>query len=167
MPKLVNGHKIAAKADLRRANLRAANLYGANLYEANLREADLCEADLRRADLRGAYLRGADLPPFQIPQEGSLIVYKKLANRILAKLLIPESAKRTASLVGRKCRAEFVDVIELFGCSHSDQARDTYSGELLYAPLSRVYPDKYDPDIRLECTNGIHFFLTREEAEAY
>lgn len=30
-----------------------------------------------------------------------------------------------------------------------------------------VRPDKYDSDPRVECTHGIHFFLTREEAEAY
>jgi len=30
-----------------------------------------------------------------------------------------------------------------------------------------VYPDSYDPDIRVECTHGIHFFLTREEAESW
>lgn len=28
-------------------------------------------------------------------------------------------------------------------------------------------PDKFDPDVRVECSHGIHFFLTREEAETY
>ena len=28
-------------------------------------------------------------------------------------------------------------------------------------------PSDYDGDIRLECTRGVHFFMTREEAAAY
>ena len=38
---------------------------------------------------------------------------------------------------------------------------------MLYEPGKIVYPDKYDPDIRVECTNGIHFFQTYEEAEEF
>ena len=31
----------------------------------------------------------------------------------------------------------------------------------------RVYPDGFDDDIRIQCSNGIHFFLTRAEAEEW
>jgi len=27
-----------------------------------------------------------------------------------------------------------------------------------------IVPDKYCDDIRIECSNGIHFFMTRKEA---
>ncbi len=30
-----------------------------------------------------------------------------------------------------------------------------------------VEADSFDDDIRLECTNGIHFFMTKEEAEEW
>lgn len=30
-----------------------------------------------------------------------------------------------------------------------------------------VRADKYNDDPRVECTGGIHFFLTRQEAEEY
>jgi hypothetical protein len=30
-----------------------------------------------------------------------------------------------------------------------------------------TYPDSYDNSIFKECTNGIHFFITRKEAEDY
>jgi len=30
-----------------------------------------------------------------------------------------------------------------------------------------VKPDSFDPDPRVECSHGIHFFMTRKEAEAY
>ena len=30
-----------------------------------------------------------------------------------------------------------------------------------------VYPHAYEDDIRLDCAGGIHFWLTREEAEKW
>ena len=122
-------------------------------------------ADLRGADLRGAYLGDAKnlkLPPFQIPQEGELVVWKKLAGGKLCKLRIPPDAKRTASVIGRKCRAEFAEVIEGSGSSWRGLEND-----IEYAPGKTVRPDSYDDNPLVECSNGIHFFLTKEEAEAW
>ena len=163
---IVNGYEIKSGAKLRWANLQGANLHGANLQGAdlsgaNLQGADLQGAILQGANLRGADLQGADLPHFQIcPEEGSFIGWKKLYRNVVAKLLIPAEAKRTSSLVGRKCRAEFVKVIEGRGFSMQDGVTEYREGSL-------VYPDKYDDDIRIECTHGIHFFMTRKEAEEY
>jgi len=147
-------------ANLSGADLSGAYLSGANLSGANLSRANLWDADLSRAYLWDADLSGADLPNFQIcPEEGSFIGWKKVDGGVL-KLLIPENAKRTSSLVGRKCRAEFVVVLEGSGISKHD-------GKTKYEPGMTVYPDKYDEDIRIECTSGIHFFITRKEAENY
>lgn len=180
LSEILNSHKLwladqgGARANLRDANLRDANLTRASLTDADLTDADLTRASLTGADLTRANLTGADLtdadltdakiPFFQIPQEGSLIVWKRL-NGGLAKLRIPETAKRTASLVGRKCRAEFAEVLwlssrEPFDVSKHDDKTEYRVGET-------VYPDNYDDDVRIECTNGIHFLLTREEAEKY
>jgi len=74
--------------------------------------------------------------------------------------MIPDDARRTASIVGRKCRAEYAIVLDGNG-------RSTYDSQMSYIVGEKVVPDAYDPDIRVECTSGIHFFLTREEAEAY
>ena len=87
--------------------------------------------------------------------------FKKLADGTIATLLIPAEAKRTATLIGRKCRAEFAVVLEGSGAFGS-----TRSG-VHYERGATVHPDSYDPDIRVECTHGIHFFLTPEEAEEY
>jgi hypothetical protein len=121
--------------------------------------------DLTRAGLRGADLRGADLTDarglaYQIPQEGELIVYKHTTGGAV-KLRIPPDAKRTASIVGRKCRAEWAEVLE----GEGDSTSDARGPILHYAPGLTVYPDSYDPDPRVECSHGIHFFLSREEAE--
>jgi hypothetical protein len=36
-----------------------------------------------------------------------------------------------------------------------------------YVEGATYHPDTYDDDIRVECTHGVHFFLTREEAERW
>jgi hypothetical protein len=55
-----------------------------------------------------------------------------------------------------------VKVLEL-----NESTYDAYSGRTLYTQGAMVYPDKYDDDIRIECTHGIHFFITKREAEEY
>ena len=137
------------------------NLSWANLSGANLSGAELSGANLSWANLYGANLSGTTLPHFQrCPEEGDFIAWKAVSGGAVIKLLVPKEAKRTSSLVGRKCRAEFVIVLEGYGVSIHDQ-------ETTYAPGLKVIPDKYDDDIRVECTSGIHFFMTKREAEEY
>jgi hypothetical protein len=157
---------------LRNANLRGADLVGANLVGANLVDADLLDADLRGANLVGANLVGADLggadlenaklPNFQLPPEkGSFIAYKKVDTGVI-EILIPEDAKRTSSLVSRKCRASHVMVLEGSGFSptHTEKKLEYKEGEVVYA-------DAFNDDIRVDCTSGIHFFMTKKEAEEW
>jgi len=166
------------EADLQNAYLREAGLRGADLREADLQNAYLRGADLRGADLRGADLRGANLqnanlrdanlPHFQIcPEEGSFIAWKSARGEIV-KLLIPEHAKRTSSLIGRKCRASEVIVLEVNGSSSGlTAARGTRDINTIYEPGKPTFPDSYDPDIRVECSHGIHFFMTKKEAQEW
>lgn len=146
-------------ADLRGANLRNANLRGADLRDANLRDANLRGANLRDTNLRYADLRDAKLPHFQIPL-GDIVGFKKLRDGSVCELLIPAAARRTASLVGRKCRAEYAIVKSGSGISRHDSG-------FKYEEGATVHPDSYDDDIRVECAPGIHFFCTRAEAEEY
>ena len=163
-------------ADLRGANLSYVDLRGADLRRADLSGVDLKGVNLSDADLRGAYLsdadlKGAKLPDFQlVPDEGSFIAWKKVSNGGIVKLLIPEDAKRTSSLVGRKCRASKAVVLEVFdynGASiNATPEGKSYPG-IIYEKGETVEPDSYDDDIRVECAHGIHFFITRKEAENY
>ena len=150
-------------ADLSGAHLSYADLSYANLSGANLSGADLSYADLSYARLLGANLSGAVLPSFSILPAGDLIVWKKLKEG-LCQLKIPSAARRINS-TGRKCRAEYVKVLALFP-QGTKLAHATYDGTV-YRVGKIVRPDKYDPDFRVECSHGIHFFITREEAEAY
>ena len=150
-------------ANLWRANLSGANLSGANLSGANLSDANLSDANLWRANLRRAY--GLI---YQIAA-GDLIGWKKLSGGVIAELLIPFRARRTATPVGRKCRAELAVVKALLDPDGEpvERAYDRLSGTLRYEVGKEVWPDSYDDDFRVECTHGIHFFQTREEAEAW
>ena len=142
-----------------------AETIGGAVAAAIQAKADLGEADLRGANLRDANLRDAQgwehlLPIRTIVPEGELIGWKKLSDGTICKLKIPAEAKRVGGLIGRKCRAEYAIVIEGSGVS-------SWDGVTKYAPGETVRPDSFDPDPRIECSHGIHFFITREEADAY
>jgi len=167
-------------ADLRSADLRSADLYGANLrsadlYGADLSGADLRSADLRSADLYGANLRSADLyganniPDLAaaqasiVPEQGQLTGWKKCKNGVLVRLLVGKKARRS-NATGRKCRAEYVKVLEVIGAevgiSQHDNTTEYRLGKI-------VRCDRWEENRWIECGGGIHFFLTRIEAESY
>lgn len=118
----------------------------------------------RGANLTDADLHGANLPSFAIcPEIGEFTAFKKLEGDIIARLLIPEDAFRTSSLVGRKCRASKAKVVSL---SCGNVGYSLYN-RTEYRIGAIVEPDSYDPDIRIECTHGLHFFVTEREAREY
>ena len=142
---------------------------------SDLQYADLQYADLQGACLQGADLQGADLqnikldvatkwPWYQLP-EGDLIGWKKCIEGIV-KLRIPAEAKRTASVVGRKCRAEYAVVIE----TPDHKPAHSWYGQaepITYIEGKTVRPDKYDDNFLVECSSGVHFFACRGEAEEF
>ncbi len=155
-------------ANLREADLRVADLSGANLREANLRGADLSGANLHVADLRGADLSGANLRRAsyyfsQCPEQGSFIGWKSCENGVIVKLLIPASAKRS-SATSRKCRASKVKVLKIYG---ADKGFSKYNPSFFYEVGRTYVVDNFCEDRWQECAPGIHFFITREEAENY
>lgn len=159
-------------ADLRLATLYDAILAGAIFNGADLTNADLTNAEMHGADFRGANLRGADLSPwFVCPKSGEFIAYKK-ASGCVVKLKIPAWARRVSSMVGRKCRAEYAIVLEIIDedGKNVDEVIGDFKSENGYAKYrvgKVVKPDRYDPDPRVECSHGIHFFITIQEAKNY
>ena len=149
-----------------------ANLSGAYLSGANLSEADLSRANLSRANLYGANLSGAKNAELAIAMtvitpQGDLIGWKKcraVKGFCIVKLHIPSDAKRS-SASGRKCRAEYAKVIEVIGAEKGFSHYD--DGKTEYIVGAEIRPDKFDENRWDEWSNGIHFFITREEAEAY
>lgn len=85
--------------------------------------ADLYGADLSRANLSGAKNAELVIAQTRILPEGDLIGYKKCLNDVIVKLLIPANAKRSHAF-GRKCRAEFAKVLEIFGADEAISTHD-------------------------------------------
>jgi hypothetical protein len=161
-------------ANLYRADLNGAVLYGADLNGANLNGANLYRANLNGANLNGADLNGADLngakniperaaAELNILPEGPIIGWKKCRNNIIVKLLIPAKARKS-NASGRKCRAEFVKVIQVFG---AEVGISTHDNKTTYRKGETVTCNVWNEDRWVECGGGIHFFISRIEAEKY
>ncbi len=146
---------------------------GADLRDANLRDADLHDADLYGANLRGAKNSELVAAKTLIVPEGSIIGWKKCRDGKIVKLLIPETAKRH-NATGRKCRAEFAEVLKIYpagkkrALAKTEVAYSQHDYSFVYKVGETVKPTtEFDENRWDECSSGIHFFITREEAEAY
>ena len=161
------------RANLVRANLVRANLESANLESANLESANLESANLYSANLESANIESAKNIEFAaalttITPEGDLIGWKKLSGGLIAKLLIPMDAKRS-NATGRKCRAEFAKVLEIWNGNESvEEGESQYDTTFIYKVGEIVKPTiPFDENRWEECSTGIHFFITKIEAERY
>jgi len=156
-------------ANLSWANLSVANLSGANLSGANLSGANLSEANLSEANLSEAYLSWAkDIPSLvasrlTITPVGEFVAFKRCRNGVTVKLKIPADAKRS-NATSRKCRASHVEVLEVDG---ADEGVSIHDESTVYRVGETVHCDEWNDDRWTECGGGIHFFITREEAEDY
>jgi len=141
-----------------------ADLYGADLSRAYLYGADLSGADLYGANLSRAKNSELVIAKTRILPEGDIIGWKKCAHNVMVKLLIPKEAKRSSAF-GRKCRAEYAHVLEIEGAEIGYSTHD-YSFE--YIKGERVQPkEPFSENWMEECESGIHFFITKLEAEDY
>lgn len=172
-------------ADLSGANLSNANLIGANLSNADLSGADLSYSILDDANLIGANLTGANLSNanlegvyadettaffhLQCPEKGSYIGYKRCRNNRIVELLIPADAKRSSATT-RKCRAskaKVLSITNLKGTIDFEMAFSFYDCSFVYRVGEIVEVEDFDEDRWNECSNGIHHFITRDEAVNY
>jgi uncharacterized protein YjbI with pentapeptide repeats len=160
-------------ADLRDADLQGADLRGADLQGADLRDADLRGAYLQGADLQGAYLQGADGLNLNCPESGAFIGYKKAyanENNVIVKLQINEDSKRS-SATSRKCRCNKAVVLEISDIANVKtdikEARSKHDASFIYRVGETVSVDNFDEYRWNECSTGIHFFITRQEAVDY
>ena len=158
-------------ANLGGANLGGANLRGANLGGANLGDANLGGANLRGANLGDAYLRGAkEIPyiPFACPSDGAFIGWKKVRGHLI-KLEIPEDAKR-CSATSNKCRCDKAMVLSITDIDTGAERKhitNTNYAKTTYTVGKVVYPDTFDENRWNECSNGIHFFINKQDAINY
>ena len=162
---------ILIDADLYHTNLKGANLKGANLRSTCLCDVNFEDANLEGANLKGANLRGAKniSIPLACPEDGSFIAWKKVQG-MLIQLEIPEDARRSSATTN-KCRcdkAKVLSITDLDGNNPINEitntSREPYT---TYKVGEMVYPDSFDEDRWNECSNGIHFFVNKQDAINY
>jgi hypothetical protein len=148
-------------ANLSRAYLSGANLYGANLSGTNLSGANLSRAKIDNLELIKKFY-------WIIPEQGSFEAWKKLANGAIAKILIPAKSKRTCNLKNRKCRAEYVKTLQIWdadGKKINEGINGTHDKKIKYTVGKITRADKFNDSVLEDCSHGIHFFLTKQEAK--
>ena len=127
-------------------------------------------AALQKANLAGADLAGAkEIPSLVlaqcsiVPEDGAFLGWKKCQKDILVQVQIPADAKRS-NAIGRKCRASKVKVLKIIG---AEKAISLYDGKTEYVVGKITKANAWNDNRFVECAGGIHFFITRAEAEAY
>lgn len=140
----------SAESDSRAGVIAEMRMRYANLRYANLRNANNAELLFARISIH---------PEFGTPFVG----WKKCCNNVIVKLAIPSKSRRS-NATGRKCRAEYVKVLEVFGAKKGISQHDLRT---TYEVGKIVRCDNWNEDRWQECAGGIHFFITRIEAENY
>lgn len=161
-------------------SLRGANFREANLRTASFRYCDMRDCDIRGADLFGAVLEYAKLDGIQddehtkwfrlhCPEKGAFLGYKKCVNDRMVQLLIPADARRTsATLPSCRCDKAKVLTIKSFDFEQNfEEAWSLVDENFVYKRGEWVEVKNFNEDRWMDSTTGIHFWMTREEAEAY
>ena len=162
---------ILSKADLTNANLTRANLLNANLHKAVLHNTNFLKANLFEANIADTDLSGAinfPLINFVCPAAGRFIGWKKALSadgtEVIVELSIPEDAKRS-SATGRKCRCNKAEVLSIQDEKGTDysMARSMQDDTFTYVTGATV-TSAFDDNRWHECSDGIHFYMTKTEA---
>lgn len=108
-----------------------------------------------------------------LPEEGSFIGWKGLVDvkgekKLICKLLIDENSKRLNTITG-KCRCERAKVlsIEDFNGVEYDEAVSAFYDGFKYRVGEYVECDKFDENPTNDCSNGINFFILKNQAINY
>ena len=170
---LDSNEKEGKRADLSGANLTGADLTGANLTRANLRCANLTGANLTGTNLTCANLTGANLTNTILDEKEQcrkgivltepMIGYKKSYENKIITLEIPVEAK-VFSINNNKRRANKAKVIDMQG---ETELSSWYDTNFKYHVGDEIEIKYFDENYNVECGEGIHFFLTREESESF
>lgn len=160
---------ILSSTDFKNSNIKGANFAGANCFRADFKDA--VGMDTIKTDNRTLFIVS------RCPSEGSFIGWKQALYgashhyRIpcIVKLEISADALRS-SATSRKCRCSKAKVLEIqsiLGTNLSTKAFSAHDPLFEYRVGETVEVPDFDTNRWNECSSGIHFFITREEAVDY
>ena len=173
------------KSTVENALFDGCPMQGANFRNAVMKTASFRYCDMSRCDIRGAYLFGAVLEfanlegiisdeetkwfRLHCPEKGAFLAYKKCVNDRMVQLLVPADALRTsATLPSCRCNKAKVLTIKSFDFKENfEEAWSLVDEDFVYKKGEWVEVKNFNEDRWQDSTTGIHFWLTREEAEAY
>ena len=160
--------------------LHGANFKNANMKTASFRYCDMRNCNIENSDLYGAVLEYAKLDGIcynentkwfrlRCPETGAFLGYKKCVNDRMVQLLIPEDAKRSSStLPSCRCSKAKVLTIKSFDFKENfDEAWSLVDENFIYRKGEWVEVKNFNEDRWMDSTTGIHFWMSREEAQAY
>lgn len=161
-------------------SFRFTNFRNGNLKGAAMRYDDLSGADISGANLFSAVLEHANLSDIKsdkdtrffrlyCPEKGAFLGYKKCFNNRLVQLLIPADAKRTSATMN-SCRCSKAKVLTIKSFDYKEEFDEAWSlvdENFVYRKGQWVEVPDFNEDRWMDSTTGIHFWLTREEAQAY
>lgn len=104
-----------------------------------------------------------------LPETGAFLGYKKCVNDRMVQLLIPADAKRTsATLPSCRCNKAKVLTIKSFDFKENyEEAWSLVDENFVYRRGQWVEVKDFNEDRWQDSTTGIHFWMTRQEAENY
>lgn len=150
---------VLSNVDLTNTRLSHANLSGATLFDCNLGKTNLENVNLHntRLDKKEQIRKGLIL-------KDKMIGYKKCIDDIIVTLEIPKGAI-VFSINNDKCRTNKAKVIEI--SNGETIAKSKFVENFIYELGKEIEIEDFDLMYNVECSTGIHFFRTREEAEKY
>lgn len=164
-------HSNLSYSDLRYSNFACSRFNGSNLFCSDVRFSNLEHATL----LKDRLLPLTKATLSIVPQSGIFTGWKKvvdLRNKREWLLELEIIGARVNAIGSRKCRASEVKVIsanvlgEDEGC-FPPTFTAMRNAAFIYEIGKTYKVDNFNDDIREECGAGIHFFITRKEAEVF
>ncbi|MCI8561756.1 MAG: pentapeptide repeat-containing protein [Dorea sp.] len=157
-------------ADFKNARMVTASFRRCDMRGCNIEDATLFGAVLEHADLEGIISNeGTKWFRLHCPEKGAFLGYKKCVNDRMVQLLIPADAKRTsATLPSCRCSKAKVLTIKSFDFTKNfEEAWSLVDENFVYKKGEWVEVKDFNEDRWQDSTTGIHFWMSRAEAEAY
>lgn len=181
------------KSDFAKAFVCSANFAGAALSRVNIMgvafagvdmyNADVANANIECVTFNGVCLSNTNIDktkidtdtlneiiPMRCPETGSFIGWKKACDNYIVKLEITDDAERVSTLSG-KCRCSKAKCIAIENMDGADsgltEVTSIYDSLFIYKVGETAEVSDFDKNRLRECSRGIHFFLTRQEAVEY
>ncbi len=159
-----------SSSDLSYSNFSGTILTNCNLYKANITQTNFHYAIFNNCRLEQLkHKETAHFFNMICPEIGPFLAYKQCHNFRIVQLLIPADAKRS-SATNNTCRCSKAKVLTIksIDCKNSyEEAVSLVDDNFIYRVGEVAIADSFNNDRWIDSTNGIHFYMTRDEAIGY